>query len=714
MRVGKSILFNLCFAANCLLVFLLITEDFLVLPAWLQVAGRMHPLLLHFPLVLVLLAVIWETTISFKWFNTTGAYIIGDTILLLAALTSVTTALMGFFLSREPGYDATEIALHKWSGVGLALFTLLWYLFRVPLRQQRWRVATVSLFSLLVLLVAGHEGGIITHGENFLTAPIASDDEIEMVPFEKAKLFDHVIQPILVEKCLGCHNPSKAKGELILDNITSILKGGKSGALWDSTAADLGLLLQRVHLPLDNKKHMPPKAKPQLTPEETAILYYWIKAGADTSTKLADLPETDSLRILTAGKFNNSGPELYTFAPADAALIDKLNSHYRLVAPVAANSPALDVTFFGANQYNNAALKELQPIAPQMVSLHLDNMPVTDADIPIITGFSNLRQLHLSGSKITDAALSAIKTLPQLKQLSLSGTAVTYTGLKNLAGAPALRKVYCWNISGNNADFETLTKAQPAIKWENGFNADTVLLTLSAPVIETDKLVFQDSMSVSMKHYIKGAALRYTLDGSEPDSSASALYEKPVLLQQSTNLKLRAFKKGWLGSSTVSRQFYLKGLLPDSSWYKSLPDSLYQKRGVGRLFDGEKGNTVFSATPWTGFRKSPMLLAMSFKQPTTLHQVAVSVLDDNNSYLFPPQQMEVWGADKGPMKLLAKLTPTQPGKIVPADIRLYELNFKPTVLTRIELKVVNVQRIPNWHPGKGQKGWFFTDEVFLH
>ncbi len=714
MRYARSILFNACFAANCLLVFLLLLEDRLLIPSWLQVAGRMHPLVLHFPLVLVLLAAIWEMLIGFRWFHTSDGDAIGDTLLLSAAFTSVIAALMGFFLSREPGYDAAQIALHKWSGVGLSLCCLLWYLLRTVLRRQRWRVAAASLLSVLVLLLAGHEGGIITHGENFLRAPAAGAEAAAVVPFEQAELFAHVIRPILAEKCVSCHNPSKAKGELVLNNIASILKGGKSGVLWDTTAADLGLLLRRIHLPLEEEKHMPPKAKPQLTPEETAILFYWIKAGADTSLKLADLPETDSLRLLTAGKFGNSGVEPYAFAPADAALIDKLNNHYRLVAPVAANSPALDVRFYGAGQYSAAALKELQPIAPQMVSLHLDNMPVTDADLQIISGFSNLRQLHLSGTKITGGALGAIKTLPQLKILSVSGSAVSYDALKNLAGAPALRTVYCWNLAGAAATLGVLQKTQPAIRWENGYSGDTVLLTLSAPLIETENLVFSDTMSVSAKHYIKDVTLRYTLDGTEPDSSSSPLYDKPIHLQASALVKLRAFKKGWLGSVAASRQFYQKGLTPDSAWYGSLPDSAYRKRGVERLFDGEKGGTAYSAAPWTGFRQSPLVLHMTFEKPVVVQRIGISVLEDIGSYLFPPQLIEVWGGDKAPLRLLGKLQPSQPTKTAPADIRLYELGFKPATLTKIQLRLTNLQRIPAWHAGKGEKGWLFTDEVFIH
>ena len=51
----SSIAASLLVPLNCLLIFLVIMENRVVVPSWLQVAGRMHPLVLHFPIVLILL-----------------------------------------------------------------------------------------------------------------------------------------------------------------------------------------------------------------------------------------------------------------------------------------------------------------------------------------------------------------------------------------------------------------------------------------------------------------------------------------------------------------------------------------------------------------------------------------------------------------------------------------------------------------------------------
>ena len=66
MQRWKNSLFNITFALNCLLLFLLLFENRLSIPVWLQVAGRMHPLILHFPVVLVILYALITLIFAFK------------------------------------------------------------------------------------------------------------------------------------------------------------------------------------------------------------------------------------------------------------------------------------------------------------------------------------------------------------------------------------------------------------------------------------------------------------------------------------------------------------------------------------------------------------------------------------------------------------------------------------------------------------------------
>ncbi len=390
MRNPKTHLFNITFGLNCLLAFLLLFEQQFFVPAWLQVVGRMHPLILHFPIVLLVLCIFWELFMGFRTHERNANMRIGDGLLIAAALASVITALMGLFLSKEEGYTPGVLVWHKWAGVAISFLLLGWYAFRKRIRQHKIAMIVTSFVGLVVIIITGHQGANITHGENFLLAPVLHESDMPAVLFEDAVVYDDVVQPIFKVKCMNCHNSSKAKGELIMTTSNLLMKGGRNGKLWDTTESDLGLLMRRIHLPEDHKKHMPPTGKPQLTNEEVEILYRWIKSGADFTTKLADLPANDSLRLIASNKFITEKNEHYNFAAADENKVNSLNNAYRTVNPVAKGLPALAVEFFGASQYRKEQLAELLDVKNQIVSINLNKMPVADDDLKVIGQFVNL------------------------------------------------------------------------------------------------------------------------------------------------------------------------------------------------------------------------------------------------------------------------------------------------------------------------------------
>src|ERR1700755_460541 len=98
---------NLLFAFNIFIVVLLLAGDHLVVPRWLQPVGRLHPLILHFPIVLLILAMLMEFFRFRSAFVNEKLYDEFTTVLLLSgALLAAVTAVMGLFLAREPGYDS--------------------------------------------------------------------------------------------------------------------------------------------------------------------------------------------------------------------------------------------------------------------------------------------------------------------------------------------------------------------------------------------------------------------------------------------------------------------------------------------------------------------------------------------------------------------------------------------------------------------------------
>src|SRR5262245_33244250 len=106
----RNIIAAILIPLNSLLLLFLLFDDHLVVPLWLQVFGRMHPLMLHFPIVLILLYGVCVLFIPPQYKDGSRYHLFLDILLLLAACTAAITALMGLLLAREPGYDPESLA----------------------------------------------------------------------------------------------------------------------------------------------------------------------------------------------------------------------------------------------------------------------------------------------------------------------------------------------------------------------------------------------------------------------------------------------------------------------------------------------------------------------------------------------------------------------------------------------------------------------------
>ncbi|MCF3108311.1 chitobiase/beta-hexosaminidase C-terminal domain-containing protein [Niabella sp. CC-SYL272] len=711
----REIIFNACIALNGLLLILVIFDRYLKIPAVLQVAGRAHPLVLHFPIVLLLLAFLFEMQLRAP--RHAALQQLADGLLLAASFTTVVAALMGILLSKETGYDPAAIGVHKWMGVLSAFISFLWYSFRNQIRAHSSRVIAAGLLSTTVLLIAGHQGATITHGDNFLLSPVISADKGPEVPLEAAVIYTHLVQPILKNKCMSCHNSNKAKGELVMETTRLLLKGGKNGKLWDTAAADLGLMMQRIHLPPESKEHMPPRGKPQLTEEEARILYLWIKGGAHLTKKVTDLPGNDTLRMIAARLFKSGEPEDYDFKAAAEQLVAELNTTYRVITPLSQGSPALAVNFYGSSRFHSAQLKELEKIKDNIVSLQLAKMPVTDADLKTIGTFAHLRTLNLAFTAVKGDGLRHLSSLQYLKQLSLSGTGVRPAQLSALAPLKDLRSVQVWNTAFTAQDLAALKNRFPKTDFDLGYKGDTVIAKLSTPVLKTEQRIFKNTLTIEIKNPVKGAETRYTLDGSEPDSLRSPVYTAPVTLHKAATLKARSYLAGWITSDPANETFYKSSIQPDSIRLITPPSKEYlaRARNGKALIDGQLGKENPGTREWVGYREAPFEALLFFKAPVTISTVTFSSLVAIDSYVMPAHELQVWG---GPavesLKLLGHSEPRQPAAPAPAYTTGYECRFTPQPVHVIKLIAKPVNRLPSWHRGKGDKGWIFLDELLLN
>ncbi|WP_026630142.1 c-type cytochrome domain-containing protein [Dyadobacter alkalitolerans] len=713
---------QLLVASNIVILFLLIFEDKLVIPAWLQTVGRMHPLILHFPIVILLIAMLLEffrfrpeyaTNLFYKNFL--------QNMLLVGSLFAAVTVVMGLFLSQEEGYSGDILDYHKWTGAGIFFFASLIYF----VRNTTWYKASIAragaFLTVAVLVLTGHYGAALTHGSNFIWEPIDSQKTMAAVPLEHAVVFTHVIQPILEQKCTSCHNPDKLKGKLNMTDAESLLKGGKSGKLFVAGNPEVSLLLKRVHLPLDDKKHMPPTGKAQLTLQEISLLTLWVKKNADFTKKLTELPANDSLRIFSAAYLKPVEQEIaYQFDAADEETIAKLNTDYRTILPLARESPALAVNIYNSATYDVKQLEELSEIKQQVISLNLNKMPVKDADLKSITQFENLRRLDLNFTDITANGLKTLSSLKQLENLTLSGTKVDFNDLKALLpNLKPLKTVAVWDTKLTAADVQNLQKANKNIDIIGGFKDDGKSpLKLNPPQVKNSSTIFAKSLDLELRHTIKNVDIRYTTDGSEPDSVKSPLFDK-MLVTKSGTIKAKAYKDGWYGSDLAIFEFFKSAYKPDSVNLLAPLNRVHQAEGAKTFFDHKLGvigaNNPAWANNWAGVKDNDMAFISEFKKPVLLSSLGVHYMVEEDTGIFPPESIEIWGGDNAQtLNLLTRFKAKMPKKGDRPSLQTVEGTFKPQSLSYVKIIAKPLNKIPDWHRSKGNKALLLVDEMFLN
>src|SRR5690606_34609623 len=132
-------------------------------------------------------------------------------------------------LSFEGTFAASQMGLHKWLGVALSF--LCWGLLAAQSNVRVLKPAGIA--GVVLLIFTGHYGANLTHGVDFVWAPLQPEPQrVARVITDSTALFTAAVEPILESKCYGCHNPKKAKGNLVLTSLDAIHKGGKNGALW--------------------------------------------------------------------------------------------------------------------------------------------------------------------------------------------------------------------------------------------------------------------------------------------------------------------------------------------------------------------------------------------------------------------------------------------------------------------------------------------------
>lgn len=498
----------------CHLLIMLTVSD------WTAFYGRFHPLLVHLPIGFIILISIIEILKMLGKLEVSNELI--KIALLVTALSATLACVAGYFLSMEGGYNEEILIEHQWQGIWLAIFLWVAWLAKNDWLTLKIGVNTIlyvpALFlSCILMFVAGHHGGNLTHGETYLTDrtpqpfrgwlgmphQIENNNKTDLPKIanvNEALVYQEIIHPIFKQKCEQCHNASKKKGNLQMDEIELLKKGGKNGVIFKANHVEESEFIKRILLPESDEHHMPPKGKNQVTENELSLLKWWVEQGASFDKKVSQLAVNQTIKPILAslgGGIDSIGVKNISTVKQDKfdleekilsmevgaineGVSEDIKKTKALILPIAQNNNYIEI-----NYLNNSKLTDKEAVvvsnAPQQTLwLKLSNTQITDKTLVEIAKLKNLTRLHLEGTKISDNGLQQLKELKNLEYLNINGTSVTDAGLKVLGAMKWLKKVYVWKTKATKAGIEQLKKECPNLVIESGINDQQMALLMQA------------------------------------------------------------------------------------------------------------------------------------------------------------------------------------------------------------------------------------------
>lgn len=211
-----------------------------------------------------------------------------------------------------------------------------------------------------------------------------------------------------------------------------------------------------------------------------------------------------------------------------------------------------------------------------------------------------------------------------------------------------------------------------------------------------------------------GKEIRFTTDGSEPDSS-SKVYESPIPFTADMTLKAQVFDDDEpLGRLFTQELLYHKGVGATISINKE-PHKSYPGSGANGLINGIKGSdSRYGDSEWLGFWGEDIEIEIEFETEVEVNEIELRFYHALGQWIYSPKKYYLHlNTENGRISDLVSI-PVENNNLIISKYNSERFKgYQHKKFSKLELIIPNYGTIPDGHQGAGNKAWTFIDEIII-
>jgi hypothetical protein len=255
--------------------------------------------------------------------------------------------------------------------------------------------------------------------------------------------------------------------------------------------------------------------------------------------------------------------------------------------------------------------------------------------------------------------------------------------------------------------------SQPNTEWGIGKKNEPVTaitdnLVLPAPFIKDAVKTFADKKTLEFGD-AENVAIMVMASGADRMGN-NVPYTTPIELTETSKVKFFAQQKK-LTSPQVIAEFVKMQINKDCNLI-SPPASQYSGNGGLTLVDNMRGNQDFRVGGWLGFEKVNFEAVVDLREKKPVSKLSAGFLQDENSWIFMPVQVEYFLSDDGVnFKSAGVVKNDVPWQKSGVLIKNFDLSITPAQARYVKVIATNMGTCPEGHKGNPGAAWIFADEI---